>query len=187
MILSVLSLNKVITSWITRMYASGLSLQNTSEVHNIRKGFHFECEHISLGSKGTPLSVRVEVELALLGAHVLETQRHKVVSSDLVCPSLSKGRSDGNGVLLGQGAMDRKWNIEIPPEYKEELHCVGGGQLTPCTDVFEMASLTESGGVWPIAHQRAETVEFCMPHLMVTVTGQFGGVMCMWSICKSLD
>lgn len=60
-------------------------------------------------------------------------------------------------------------------------------EVATCTDISEMASLTESGGVWPMVHQRAETVEFCMPHLVVTVTDYLVGVMSMWSSCKSLE
>lgn len=33
-----------------------------------------------------------------------------------------------------------------------------------------------------MVHERAETVEFCMPHLMVTVTDQLVGVTSMWNI-----
>lgn len=49
-----------------------------------RKIFHFKCEHTSLGSKGARLPVRVEVELTLLCAHVLEAQQHKVRGVPLV-------------------------------------------------------------------------------------------------------
>lgn len=63
----------------------------------------------------------------------------------------------------------------------------GGGHLATCTDISEMATLTESGGVWPRVHQGAETVEFCVLHLVVTATDHLVGVMSMWSTCKSLE
>lgn len=39
-------------------------------------------------------------------------------------------------------------------------------------------------GPWFIKGHR---LEFCMPHLMVTITDQLVGVMNMQSICKSLE